>query len=188
MVTRSDKMQGASPPAPPTSIFIVPLGPKFVFITSSSPLAALMFINNAACRPIVSAFAFNACTPDMLPCAQYLVPGKVKSSQILVYRNVLRSRFPSHVFLTGSSLPNWHWSTQLLTFLDWALGKPNCCRWVYSFCLGFQSDCVPPTLRRGDVYAVPGLLTSTCMRSCPLLSGQSMFSGANGHLAFLMKL
>jgi hypothetical protein len=55
-----------APPAPLTSILIVPLGPRFVFITSSRPLAALMFMNRAACRPMTSALAFNDCTPAIL--------------------------------------------------------------------------------------------------------------------------
>ena len=41
-------------PAPETSILMVPRGPRFVFITSSSPAAALMFMNSAALGPIVS--------------------------------------------------------------------------------------------------------------------------------------
>lgn len=68
-------------PAPPTSIFTVPFGPRLVFITSCSPFAALMFckakvvpqlslrhrrrsqatrtMNSAAPRPINSALAFR---------------------------------------------------------------------------------------------------------------------------------
>jgi hypothetical protein len=38
--SRQCPLQTDAPPAPPTSILIVPLGPRFVFITSYRPLAA----------------------------------------------------------------------------------------------------------------------------------------------------
>ena len=38
---------------------MVPLGPKFVRITSCRPFAALMFMNSAAVRPMTSAFEFS---------------------------------------------------------------------------------------------------------------------------------
>ena len=55
-----------SPPEPPTSIFIVPFGPRLVLITSCSPLAALMFINRAADLPMTSAFGLSVLRDDML--------------------------------------------------------------------------------------------------------------------------
>ena len=54
------------PPAPSTSILIVPLGPRLVFMTSCSPLAALMFIKRAACDPMTSAFGLRFLTPDIV--------------------------------------------------------------------------------------------------------------------------
>ena len=54
------------PPAPPTSILIVPFGPRLVFMTSRSPFAALMFMNSAAERPITSALGFKVLTDDMV--------------------------------------------------------------------------------------------------------------------------
>jgi len=48
-----------APPAPPTSILIVPFGPKLDFITSWSPFAALMFMNSAAALFMISAFGFT---------------------------------------------------------------------------------------------------------------------------------
>lgn len=56
-----------APPPPPTSILMVPFGPKFVFMTSRSPFEALMFMNKAARRPITSAFGFSVLTLDMAP-------------------------------------------------------------------------------------------------------------------------
>jgi hypothetical protein len=44
---------------------MVPLGPKLVFMTSYSPLAALMFMNRAALRPITSAFGLSVLTDPM---------------------------------------------------------------------------------------------------------------------------
>jgi hypothetical protein len=41
---------------------MVPLGPRFVFSTSWRPLAAFMFMNNAADLFIVSAFALSVLT------------------------------------------------------------------------------------------------------------------------------
>jgi len=49
----------SAPPAPSTSILIVPLGPRLVFITSCKPFAALMFMNNAAALSMDSAFGFT---------------------------------------------------------------------------------------------------------------------------------
>ena len=49
-----------SPPAPPTSILMVPLGPRLVFITSASPLVALIDINLAAAPPMTSACGLSA--------------------------------------------------------------------------------------------------------------------------------
>lgn len=43
----------------------VPLGPKFVFMTSCRPFAALMFMNRAAWRPMISAAGFSCLTDDM---------------------------------------------------------------------------------------------------------------------------
>lgn len=54
------------PPEPPTSIFIVPFGPRLVLITSSNPLAALMFMKRAADRPMTSAFGLRVLRLDML--------------------------------------------------------------------------------------------------------------------------
>jgi len=54
--------RSVSPPAPLTSILIVPLGPKLVFMTSSRPLAALMFMKRAAVCPIVSARGLSVLT------------------------------------------------------------------------------------------------------------------------------
>lgn len=51
--------EGGAPPEPPTSILIVPLGPRFVFMTSRSPLAALMFMNSAPEAPMTSALGFS---------------------------------------------------------------------------------------------------------------------------------
>ena len=47
------------PPAPSTSILIVPLGPRLVLITSCKPFAALMFMNKAAALSMLSAFGFT---------------------------------------------------------------------------------------------------------------------------------
>ena len=55
----------SSPPEPPTSILIVPLGPKLVFMTSSRPFAALMFMKRAAVCPMVSARGLSVLT-DMV--------------------------------------------------------------------------------------------------------------------------
>ena len=38
---------------------MVPLGPRFVRMTSCRPFAALMFMNSAAVRPMTSAFEFS---------------------------------------------------------------------------------------------------------------------------------
>mmetsp|Transcript_1491 Transcript_1491/g.9124 ORF Transcript_1491/g.9124 Transcript_1491/m.9124 type:complete len:217 (-) Transcript_1491:24-674(-) len=51
-------------PAPPTSIFTVPLGPRLVRSTSSSPLAACRFMWREACGPIRSAFGLRLCNVD----------------------------------------------------------------------------------------------------------------------------
>lgn len=51
-----------APPEPPTSIFIVPFGPRLVRMTSCRPLAALMFMNRAAVRPITSALELRDLT------------------------------------------------------------------------------------------------------------------------------
>lgn len=48
-----------SPPAPPTSILMVPLGPRLDFITSCRPLAALMFMKSAASLDMISAFGLT---------------------------------------------------------------------------------------------------------------------------------
>lgn len=56
------------PPAPPTSILMVPLGPRLVFITSNRPLAALMFMNNAALRPRISALGLSCFTDPITLC------------------------------------------------------------------------------------------------------------------------
>ena len=47
------------PPAPSTSILIVPLGPRLVLMTSCKPFAALMFMNKAAALSMLSAFGFT---------------------------------------------------------------------------------------------------------------------------------
>lgn len=47
------------PPAPPTSILIVPRGPRLVRSTSSSPLAALRFMKRAAADPMSSALGLR---------------------------------------------------------------------------------------------------------------------------------
>jgi hypothetical protein len=65
-VASSLHMSSASPPAPPTSILIVPFGPRLVFMTSRSPFAALMFMNSAAERPITSALGFRVLTDDIV--------------------------------------------------------------------------------------------------------------------------
>ena len=62
---QAQQSQHHAPPAPLTSIFIVPLGPRFVFITSYNPFAAFIFINRAAWLPITSAFAFSVFTDDI---------------------------------------------------------------------------------------------------------------------------
>lgn len=41
------RKKGYAPPEPPTSILMVPLGPRLDFITSCRPLAALMFMKIA---------------------------------------------------------------------------------------------------------------------------------------------
>jgi hypothetical protein len=60
-----DRLRKDVPPDPPTNILIVPFGPKFVFMTSYSPFAALMFMNRAASLFITSAFGFNDLTDDI---------------------------------------------------------------------------------------------------------------------------
>lgn len=65
--TMTEILARHAPPDPPTSIFMVPFGPKFVRITSCSPFAALMFINKAADLPITSAFGLRVLSDDMLP-------------------------------------------------------------------------------------------------------------------------
>ena len=50
------------PPDPPTSIFIVPLGPRLDLMTSCRPFAALMFMNRAAPRPMTSALGLRVLT------------------------------------------------------------------------------------------------------------------------------
>mmetsp|Transcript_351 Transcript_351/g.874 ORF Transcript_351/g.874 Transcript_351/m.874 type:complete len:259 (-) Transcript_351:70-846(-) len=60
-------------PAPSTSILMVPLGPRLVFMTSCSPLAALMFMNSAAARPICSALALSCLTADILAVLFFLL-------------------------------------------------------------------------------------------------------------------
>jgi hypothetical protein len=59
-------MRAVTPPAPPTSILMVPFGPKLVFMTSCRPLAALMFMNRAALLPMISAFGLSVFTDPML--------------------------------------------------------------------------------------------------------------------------
>ncbi len=54
------------PPAPSTSILIVPLGPRLVFMTSCKPFAALMFMNNAAALSMDSAFGFTERREDAI--------------------------------------------------------------------------------------------------------------------------
>lgn len=50
-------------PAPPTSIFSVPLGPRLVLSTACIPFAALMFTANAASAPMTWAFWLSCSTP-----------------------------------------------------------------------------------------------------------------------------
>ena len=69
-----------SPPAPPTSILIVPLGPRLVFMTSWRPFAAFMFIKSAAWEPIVSAWAFTCFTAAAI---------LTSSSSLLFFSSVL---------------------------------------------------------------------------------------------------
>lgn len=64
---QSERSGWRSPPAPPTSILIVPFGPKLVFMTSYSPFAALMFMKRAAFLPITSAPGFKVFTEPMAP-------------------------------------------------------------------------------------------------------------------------
>ena len=62
-------MQGV-PPDPPTSILMVPLGPRLDRITSCRPFAALMFMKRAAPRPMTSALELSVFTDVM---AGYIV-------------------------------------------------------------------------------------------------------------------
>lgn len=48
-----------------TYIFIVPLGPKFVFITSCKPFEAEILIASAWAARAVSAFGFNKLIDDI---------------------------------------------------------------------------------------------------------------------------
>tara|TARA_X000001036_G_C20261622_1_gene636494 strand:- start:85 stop:369 length:285 start_codon:yes stop_codon:yes gene_type:complete len=59
------------PPAPSTSILIVPLGPRLVFMTSCKPFAALMFMNNAAALSMDSAFGFTERREDAIFSSMY---------------------------------------------------------------------------------------------------------------------
>ena len=51
-------------PAPPTSILIVPLGPRLDFRTAARPLAALMFMKRAAAGPMTSALGLSVLTEE----------------------------------------------------------------------------------------------------------------------------
>ena len=48
-----------APPAPPTSILMVPFGPRLDFITSCRPFAALMFMKSAAALDMISALGLT---------------------------------------------------------------------------------------------------------------------------------
>ena len=48
-----------APPAPPTSILMVPFGPRLDLITSCSPFAALMFMKRAAALDMISALGLT---------------------------------------------------------------------------------------------------------------------------------
>ena len=87
-----------SPPAPPTSILIVPLGPRLVFMTSWRPFAAFMFIKSAAWEPIVSAWAFTCFT------AAAILTSSSSSSSLLLFSSLLlcRCRRPASLSLSLS--------------------------------------------------------------------------------------
>lgn len=51
-----------APPEPPTSILIVPFGPRLDLMTSCRPFAALMFMKRAAPRPMTSALGLRVFT------------------------------------------------------------------------------------------------------------------------------
>ena len=54
------------PPEPPTSILMVPFGPRLLFMTSYRPFAALMFMERAAPLPMTSALGFKVFTDVIL--------------------------------------------------------------------------------------------------------------------------
>jgi hypothetical protein len=49
---------------------LVPFSPKLAFMTSCSPLAALMFMNSAAFLPMISAAGLRVFTLDILQLLQ----------------------------------------------------------------------------------------------------------------------
>ncbi len=80
------------PPAPSTSILIVPLGPRLVFMTSCKPFAALMFMNNAAALSMDSAFGFTERREDAIFSSICRVCSKKKKKKKKTFKSAGKCR------------------------------------------------------------------------------------------------